>query len=258
MNAIADTWSMTARDLRMLARQPWWIAVNLVQPVIWLLLFGSLFANVVKLPGFSGGDDYRQFLTPGIIVMTALFSAGWSGMSTIQDLERGVMDRFLVTPVGRVPLLAGRLLQNSIVIAIQSLIIVGLALATGASFPGGVPGILVLLVVAALLGLGFGALSAALGLVARREETLIAVVQFVLLPLTFMSTAFLPEDAAPGWIGTIGRFNPANWAIEAGREAVASSPDWATIGGYAGLLAGFALIGVVLATRALGAYQRSV
>src|SRR5215203_3283496 len=77
MTALADTWSMTARDLRMLVRQPWWIAVNLVQPVIWLLLFGSLFQNVVDIPGFTGGDDYRQFLTPGIVVMTALFSSAW-------------------------------------------------------------------------------------------------------------------------------------------------------------------------------------
>ena len=117
---------------------------------------------------------------------------------------------------------------------------------------------LVLLAVASLMGLGFGALSAALGLLARREETLIAVVQFVLLPLTFMSTAFLPKDAAPGWIGAVARFNPVNWAIEAGREAVGASPDWASLGGYAALLAGFALLGVLLATRALRAYQRSV
>jgi len=258
MTALADTWSMTARDLRMLVRQPWWIAVNLVQPVIWLLLFGSLFQNVVDIPGFTGGDDYRQFLTPGIVVMTALFSSAWGGMSTIQDLERGVMDRLLVTPIGRVPLIMGRLLHGSILVAIQSLTIVALALATGASFEGGVPGVLVLLAVASLMGLGFGALSAALGLLARREETLIAVVQFVLLPLTFMSTAFLPKDAAPGWIGAVARFNPVNWAIEAGREAVGASPDWASLGGYAALLAGFPLLGVLLATRALRAYHRSV
>src|SRR5829696_8503323 len=176
-------------------------------------------------------------------------------MSTIQDLERGVMDRLLVTPIGRVPLIMGRLLHGSILVAIQSLTIVALALATGASFEGGVPGVLVLLAVASLMGLGFGALSAALGLLARREETLIAVVQFVLLPLTFMSTAFLPKDAAPGWIGAVARFNPVNWAIEAGREAVGASPDWASLGGYAALLAGFALLGVLLATRALRAYQ---
>jgi ABC-2 type transport system permease protein len=258
MNALADTWSMTARDLRMLMRQPWWIAVNLVQPVIWLLLFGSLFQNVVDIPGFTGGDDYTQFLTPGIVVMTALFSAAWGGMSTIQDLERGVMDRLLVTPIGRVPLIAGRLLHGSIVIVIQSLIIVGLALATGASFEGGVGGVAVLLAVACVMALGFGALSTALGLVARREETLIAVVQFILLPLTFMSTAFLPASVAPDWIGTVGKFNPVNWAIEAGREAVGANPDWASLAGDVALLAGFAVLGLVLATRTLRAYQRSV
>ena len=88
--------------------------------------------------------------------MTALFSAVWGGMATIQDLERGVVDRLLVTPMGRVPLLVGRLLHGSILIAIQSLIIVGLALATGASFPGGVGGVAVLLAVAALMALASG------------------------------------------------------------------------------------------------------
>jgi hypothetical protein len=148
--ALAQTRSMTIRHLRELWRQPWYVAITLVQPVIWLLLFGALFKRVVEIPGFGGGD-YVDFLTPGIVVMTALFTAGWSGMSVIEDLNRGVMDRFLVSPVSRGSLIAGRLGQLAITIAIQSLVVVGLALAVGARFPGGIPGVALLVACSVLL-----------------------------------------------------------------------------------------------------------
>ncbi len=109
-----------------LVRQPWFIAVTLVQPVIWLLLYGALFERMIEIPGFVGGD-YQQYLAPGVLVMTAFFSSGWSGMSMIEDLDRGVTDRLLVTPVRRMPLIAGRVLQNLAGLTIQSLLIVALA-----------------------------------------------------------------------------------------------------------------------------------
>ena len=97
MTTLGHTGYMTATHLRQLWRQPWWIAVTLVQPVIWLLLFGSLFGVVSDIPGF-GTDSYIEYLAPGIVVMTAFFSAGWAGMPLIEDIDRGVTDRLLVTP----------------------------------------------------------------------------------------------------------------------------------------------------------------
>jgi ABC-2 type transport system permease protein len=257
MNAAKQTWYMTMRHVMALWRQPWWIAVTLVQPVIWLLLYGALFKRVVDIPGFHGGS-YIAFLAPGVVMMTAVFSAGWGGMSMIEDLDRGVIDRFLVSPVHRSALINGRLLQSSLSIAIQALIIVGLALIVGASFGGGVAGVLALIVVSALLGTGFGALSNGLALLMRREESLIAVMQFLLLPLTFLSSAFMQADLAPGWIQDAARFNPVNWAVEAGREAVSNSADWGLVAGRAGLLAAFALVCAFFATRAFRTYQGSV
>ncbi len=87
---------LTARAVRALLRQPAFAAITLVQPVIWLLLFGQLFRNVVHIPGFSSGSgSYLEFITPGVIVMTALFSSGWAGTVFIEDMDRGVMDRLL-------------------------------------------------------------------------------------------------------------------------------------------------------------------
>jgi ABC-2 type transport system permease protein len=257
MTALSDTWALTVRDLLRLWRQPWFIGITLVQPVIWLLLFGELFQRVVDIPGFEG-TDYKQYLVPGVLVMTSFFSSGWNGMSTIEDLERGVTDRLLVTPARRWPLIVGRLGQNAVQVLIQSLVIVGMALAIGVSFDGGPVGVVALVLAAVLLGTAFAALSNALALVARQEESLIGAVTFLQLPLTFLSTAFMQEDLVPGWVAAVADYNPVNWAVVAGREAVASNPDWATVAGYCGLLAVFALACTMLATRAFRAYQAQV
>jgi ABC-2 type transport system permease protein len=247
---------MSLRWLRALWRQPWYVAISLVQPVIWLLLFGALFERVVEIPGF-GAPDYVDFLVPGIVVMTALFTAGWSGMGIINDLERGVMDRFLVSPARRASLVAGPLGQLAVVVAIQSLVVVALGLARGASLPGEAGGVAVLVGCAILLAWAVGALSMAIALLARQEETLIGAVNFLVLPLTFLSTAFIPSSLAPGWVDEVARYNPVNWAIEAGREALGADPDWGVVGTRAGLLAAAALLCAWLATRALQAYRRS-
>jgi ABC-2 type transport system permease protein len=255
--ALAHTRSMTARHLRELLRQPWYVAITLVQPVIWLLLFGSHFERVVEIPGFGGGD-YVDFLTPGIVVMTALFTAGWSGMTVIEDLNRGIMDRFLVSPVSRGSLIAGRLAQLAITIAIQSLIVVALGLATGARFPGGVAGVAVLVAGSVLLAWSVGALSIGLALLARQEETLIGAVQFVVFPATFLSAVLMKNELAPGWVQTVAAVNPVTWAVDAGREALGSGVDWSLVASRLGLLALLALVCGWIATRAFHAYQRSV
>ena len=129
-------------------------------------------------------------------------------------------DRLLVTPTRRWPLIAGRLGQNAVQALIQSLVIVGMALAIGVSFDGGLLGVVALVLVAILLGTAFAALSNALALVARQEESLIGAVTFLQLPLTFLSTAFMQEELIPGWVAAVAEYNPVNWAVVAGREAV--------------------------------------
>jgi ABC-2 type transport system permease protein len=257
MTAIAlNSWDMTRRWVLALWRQPWYVAVTLFQPIVWLLLFGALFKKIVEIPGF-GASDYKDFLAPGVVIMTAVFSAGWNGMGIIEDLERGVMDRFLVAPVSRATLIIGPLAQSAIVIVIQSLIIVGLALAIGASFPGGVLGVVVLIVCAALLGASMAAISDAIALTARQEETLIGATNFIVLPLTFLSGCFMQLSLAPGWIQTVGDYNPVNWAVAAAREALSSSVDWGFVFARLGLLAALAAACLLLATRAFRSYQRS-
>jgi ABC-2 type transport system permease protein len=257
MKALRDTRHMTVRHLMTLWRQPWWIAVSLVQPVIWLLLFGALFKSVTDIPGF-GSSNYIQFLAPGVVVMTAFFGAGWTGMPVIDDINRGVIDRFLVSPVRRSSLISGRLASSALTTAIQSVIIVVLALIVGASFSNSIPGVIVLILVSVLLGSAFGCLSIGLALLVRREETLIATVQFLLLPLSFVSVTFMQKSLMPDWMQTVSKFNPLNWAVEAGRDAVSPGPDWGAIAAKTGLLVAFLCLCGFFAVRAFRTYQRTV
>jgi ABC-2 type transport system permease protein len=257
MTAIQHSSHMMTRALRALWRQPVWIGVTLAQPVIWLLLFGALFKRVVEIPGF-GADSYIEFLTPGVVVMTAFFSAGWSGMGLIEDHERGIVDRFLSSPVKRVALIAGPLMQSGVVIAIQSVIIVLLALTLGASFPNGVGGVALLIVISVLLGAGFGALSNGIALLLRKRESLIATVSFLQLPLIFLSGAVMQESLQPKWMQTVAEFNPVNWAVEAGRSVATGSIDWTLVLSRTGFLVAFLVACGIFATRAFRTYQRAI
>lgn len=118
--------------------------------------------------------------------MTALFDSAWSGMALIDDLNRGVTARFLVSAVPRAALISGRIVKEAVVVVIQSVIIVALALIDGGTFPGGAWGVLALFGMAALLGAAFAALSNGFALIMRHEEALIGAVQFIVLPLTFL------------------------------------------------------------------------
>jgi ABC-2 type transport system permease protein len=255
--ALRHTGYTTATHLRQLWRQPWWIAVSLVQPVIWLLLFGALFQSVADLPGF-GSDSYIEFLAPGIVIMTAFFSAGWTGMGLLEDLDRGVTDRLLVSPISRPALLAGRVAQQTITMIIQSLIMVGIALLAGASFPNGALGVVGLIGIAALISAPFAALSIAFALVTRKEETLIATLTFLQLPLSFISSTLIARELMPEWMQTAANFNPVEWAVVGGRAAALGDGGFGVVASRAGLLAAFLALATWLALRALESYQRSL
>jgi ABC-2 type transport system permease protein len=258
MNTARQAWViLTSRYLRELYRQPVVIFLTLTQPVIWLLLFGELFKNVTRIPGFGGGN-YVTYLTPGVVIMTAIFASSWTGMAYIEDMQTGVMDRFLTAPVGRGALTAAMLAYQAVITVIQSAIIIAMGWAIGATFPGGALGIAALIGVAVLIAVAMAGVSIWFGLVTRQREALIGASTTLVLPLTFLSGAFLSLRLAPGWISAIARFNPVNWATSAGRTAIASHPAWTTIGSYAGFLAITLAITAAAATAAFRTYQRSV
>jgi ABC-type Na+ transport system ATPase subunit NatA len=151
--------------------------------------------------------------------------------------------------------LAGRL---AIVSVIQSAIVITLGLLAGAHFPGGATGLAVLVISSALLGASLGALSNGMALLARKEATVIAASNFILLPLTFLSSAFMQRNLVPGWIQTISRYNPVEWTVTAGREALTANPDWGLVLSRLELLVALAAVCTWLATPAFRTYQRTI
>jgi ABC-2 type transport system permease protein len=254
---VPHTGYLTGRLLRATLRQPAFVVITLVQPMIWLLLFGQLFKRVVEIPGFAGGS-YIGFLTPGVVVMTVLFSSGWTGMAYIEDMDRGVMDKFLSSPISRGAMMASSTVNQAVSTVVQSLVIVAVGILAGARYDGGVPGVLVLLAAAVLLAGSFSALSNGMALIVRTRESLIGFSTMLTLPLSFLSSAIMDKETAPDWIQTVATYNPVDWAVVASRQALSADPDWSAVWIR---LAGLAVVAVVtgwIATRAFRSYQRSL
>jgi ABC-2 type transport system permease protein len=248
---------LTERYLRQLYRVPVVIFITLTQPIIWLLLFGALFKRVAEIPGFGAGN-YITYLTPGVVIMTAIFSASWTGMAYIEDMQTGVMDRFLTAPVSRGALTAAMLAYQGLTTVLQSTIIIAIGWGIGATFPGGAAGIAALIGVSVLIAVAMAGLSNWFALLTRQREALIGASTTLVLPLTFLSGAFLSLRLVPGWIADVARYNPVNWAASAARLAVEAHPAWATVGSYSGFLALAVVVTAAAATRAFRAYQRSL
>lgn len=250
---------LTTRALRTLWRQPAYAAMTIVQPVIWLLLFGQLFKSVIHVPGFTtAAGSYLEFITPGVIVMTALFSSGWAGTVYIEDMNRGAMDRLLASPIRRGAMMIGTLAYQGLTTILQTLIVFGIAYAAGARFPGGGSGIVVTVAAATLISVIIASLSNALALLLRQQEALIGISQFIVLPLQFLSSAIMDTRLSPAWVRHVARYNPVDWAVVASRQALSANTDWGALLPRLGFLALLAATMAWLATRAFGSYQRSM
>ena len=199
MTIARHTWFMTVRQARNLMREPIWIVLLLVQPMVWLVLYGQLFHNVTRLGGF-GTTSYITFLAPAIVVMNAFFGATWSGMSMINDLDHKVIERFLATPASRFSLVLSQIVRSALTAAIQALIILLVALALGVRIHTGVLGWLVIILAAILVNSAFAGISQAIALLTRREATMIAVANFIGLPLLFLSTTMIARSQMPHWM----------------------------------------------------------
>jgi ABC-2 type transport system permease protein len=254
---LVNTWWMTHRQIKALLRQPALLIISLAQPIVWLFLFGNLFRRVVELPGF-GTASYLDYLVPGVVVMNAVSSNMWAGMAVIEEIDRGTLNRFLTSPVRRSAILNGAVIVNALITAVQSAIIVALGWAAGAGYPGGVGGPVVLIVASMLLGSVFSALSTVFGLALRQRESIIGMSIFLLLPLTFLSTAFMAKSLMPGWMQAVANANPVNWALEATRGVLTATTQWGTALEYGAALLALAAVMAGLATLTFRSYQRTI
>ncbi|MFB7845039.1 ABC transporter permease [Microbacterium sp. NPDC056052] len=237
-------------------RQAWGPVMSLIQPVIWILLFGQVFRTLGALPQF-GGHGYVDYLVPGILMMTVLYSGAWAGTGYIDDIDSGVMDQYLTSPLRRSSIIAGQLLQQLVINVLQSLVVLGIGWLGEARYPGGIGGVLVALGVATLLATIFCCASTAVALTSRSQIALISLSQLIVLPATFLSTTMMPATAMPDWVQTVSRWNPMTWAVELGRGGLTGSypaEGWWQAGGLSAL----AVLAFAWALGAIRSYQRSI
>ena len=257
MNVARDTWYMVLRQARNLQREPIWIVMMIIQPMVWLLLYGQLFKNVTRLGGFGTGS-YVTFLAPAIVVMNAFFGATWSGMSMIYDLDHKVIERFLATPASRLALVLSQIVRSALTAAIQAVIILLVSLALGVHIHTGALGWLVIIVAAILVNSVFAGISQAIALLTRREATMIAVANFIGLPLLFLSTTMIAKAQMPGWMQTAADFNPVDWGVRVAREVVLPGTSWGSVGWHLLLLLGLSAVTAAWAAQTFAVYKRSL
>jgi ABC-2 type transport system permease protein len=248
---------MIVRQARNLMREPIWIAMMIIQPMVWLLLYGQLFKNVTRLGGFGTGS-YVTFLAPAIVIMNAFFGATWSGMSMIDDLDRKVIERFLATPASRLALVLSQIVRSAVTAAIQAVVILVVAITLGVHVHTGVAGWLVIIFAAMAVNSAFAGVSQGIALLTRREATMIAVANFIGLPLLFLSTTLLARAQMPHWMRVAAHFNPVDWGVRAAREVVLPGTSWGTVGLYLLLLLGLSAATAAFATWCFRSYERTL
>jgi ABC-2 type transport system permease protein len=257
VTVVRHTWFMTARQARNLMREPIWIALLLVQPMVWLVLYGQLFKNVTRLGGF-GTASYITFLAPAIVVMNAFFGATWSGMSMIADLDHKVIERFLATPASRFSLVLSQIVRSALTAAIQAVVILLVSYALGVRVHTGALGWLTIILAGVLVNSAFAGVSQAIALLTRREATMIALANFIGLPLLFLSSTMIALKQMPDWMQTVAKFNPVDWGVRAAREVVLPGTSWSSVAGYLLLLLGLSAVTASWATWTFRSYQRSL
>jgi ABC-2 type transport system permease protein len=215
-----ETLALTRRLFVQLARRPSTLVAGVLQPLIWLVLFGALFANAPAglLPD---GMSYGRFLGAGVIVFTAFSGALNAGLPVMFDREFGFLNRLLVAPLrSRSSIVLASVLYITSLSLIQSLAILLTAAALGYGWPGGA-GLVLTVVTLLLLTFAVTALSLGLAFALPGHIELIAVIFVANLPLLFASTALAPISFMPPWLGWLAALNPLTFAIEPIRAAYA-------------------------------------
>jgi ABC-2 type transport system permease protein len=243
---VTETGIVFAREVRPQLRNPVGILFGMAQPVVFLLLFGSLLSGIPW-----GGDGAAwQWFVPGMLIMLGLSGTVSAGYLLMTEMTGGSLDRMLVTPVSRSAMLVGRTAKETVLLLAQSALIVLVVLPFG--FELHLVGALVALLLLAVVGVGLGAFSCALAVAARKQESLFYVVQQTLMfPLLMLSGVLLPLDTAPSWMRAVSRANPLTYVVEAERALFAGHLTGTSVLYGTVSSVGFAVAGVLVGARAM-------
>src|SRR5215218_5218723 len=260
--AVSDIAVITRRNLLYTVRLPQVLMLSSIMPVIFILMFTSVFGGAIQgaLPPAAG--RYVNWLLPGLLAQFALFGGSGTASGLAEDLAKGAIDRFRSLPMAGAAVLAGRTLSDLVRLALTSTLMLAVGYGIGFRPQTGLGSLLAALAVGLLFGYAWSWVMALLGLLARTAEAVQAATYLVVFPLAFTSSVFVPTQTMPGWLQPFAANQPVTVATNALRGLILGQgalPPGRTVAGQVvlALLWAAAMI-AVFAPLAVHTYRRTV
>jgi len=215
---LSDTYTIFWREIKRYKKSKSGVIIRIIQPAIWIIVIGNTFAGtqpLIESVGFNG--EYIEFMTPGVVILTAIFTSIFGGVNTLWDRRYGFMNKALTAPISRSSIALGKIFAISLIAAFQASLILGIAFAIGVNIPN--PLMLIpIMTIVILFSLGFSGISVIVAAVAKSQETFWGVINFLGMPLFMLSPALFPLELLPDWLASAAKLNPVTYTVLLVRE----------------------------------------
>jgi ABC-2 type transport system permease protein len=210
---VLDAWTIAEGELRKLRHDPTELLTRAVQPILWLLVFGQVMAQTRAIS--TGNLGYEDFLAPGILAQSALFSAIFFGIAVIWERDLGVLHKYLVSPAARSALVTGKAIAGGLRALVQAAMVYIVALLIGVHLrldPVSLVGVALVVVIGSA---AFATFSLVIACLVRTRERFMGIGQVLTMPLFFASSAIYPIAMMPGWLKVVAQVNPLTYQVDA-------------------------------------------
>ena len=245
---ISDTYTIFWREMKRYRKSRSGVLIRLIQPAIWIIVIGNTFAGTQPLIKSVGYDlSYIEFMAPGVIILTAIFTSIFGGVNTLWDRRYGFMNKALTSPISRSSIALGKMLAISLVSALQASLILGIALAIGVNFVNPLMLVPIMLIVI-LFSLGFSGISVVVAATAKSQETFWGIVNFLGMPLFMLSPALFPLELVPDWLAVVAKLNPVTYSVLLIRGMITGTTQVVSTVIDLAVISGFVIVMVALAS----------
>ena len=245
---ISDTYLIFWREMKRYRKSRSGVLIRLIQPAIWIIVIGNTFAGTQPLIKSVGYDlSYIEFMAPGVIILTAIFTSIFGGVNTLWDRRYGFMNKALTSPISRSVIALGKMLVISVISALQASLILGIALAIGVSFVNPLMFIPIMFIVI-LFSLGFSGISVVIAATAKSQETFWGIVNFLGMPLFVLSPALFPLELVPEWLAVAAKLNPVTYSVLLIRGMMTGTTQAVSVVLDLAVIFGFVIVIVALAS----------
>ena len=210
---LLDSWTVAHAEIRKLAHDPTEVLTRAVQPILWLLVFGQVIAQSRVIA--TGNLSYMDFLTPGVLAQSALFSAIFFGIAVIWERDLGVLHKYLVSPASREALVTGKAVAGGLRALVQTFVVYIVAVLVGIHLRWEIPALVGAALVVVLGAAGFATFSLIVACLVRTRERFMGIGQILTMPLFFASSAIYPIAMMPGWLQVLAHLNPLTYQVDA-------------------------------------------